>query len=301
MAHSAPQDLKRFWGSLGAIRRTVDERLDEWLPKASERPERLHESMRYSVFAGGKRIRPILAILGCRAAGGTDEAAMPAACAIECIHTYSLIHDDLPAMDDDDFRRGRPSNHKAFDEATAILAGDALLTLAFGIVTERTADAPTASRVVRELADAGGWAGMVGGQMADLLAEGANPDEATLRFIHKRKTGALIRAAVRCGAIAGRANAEQLDALTRYAESAGLAFQIADDILDATASSEQLGKTAGKDEAAEKLTFPAVLGLKKSKAEAERLAGEARAAVEKLGPPAEPLAGLANFIVARTS
>jgi len=301
MAHPAPGDLKRFWEGLGGIRQAVDERLDEWLPEACERPERLHESMRYSVFAGGKRIRPILAILSCRSAGGTDEAAMPPACAIECIHTYSLIHDDLPAMDDDDLRRGRPSNHTAFDEATAILAGDALLTLAFGIASERTADAATAARVVRELADASGWAGMVGGQMADVLAEGAKPDETTLRFIHKRKTGALIRAAVRCGAIAGGASGEQLDALTRYAENAGLAFQIADDILDATASSEQLGKTAGKDKTAEKLTFPAVLGLEKSRAEAERLALEARAAVEKLGPPAEPLARLADFIVARTS
>jgi geranylgeranyl diphosphate synthase type II len=257
--------------------------------------------MRYSVFAGGKRVRPILAILACRAVGGADDAAMPAACAVECAHTYSLIHDDLPAMDDDDFRRGKPSNHKAFDEATAILAGDALLTAAFEIIAARTADAAVASRVTLELATAAGWAGMVGGQMADLLAEGAEPREETLRFIHRRKTGALIRASVRCGAFCGGADDGQLELLTRYAEHVGLAFQIADDILDITATSEQLGKTAGKDKSSRKLTFPAVLGLEKSRAEATRLAAEAADVLAGLGDRAGPLALLANFIVARTS
>ena len=301
MPHPDPEDLACFWKALDGLRQAVDDRLDAWLPGAKEPPERLHESMRYSVFAGGKRIRPILTVLACRAVGGADEAAMPAAAAIECIHTYSLIHDDLPAMDDDDVRRGRPSNHKAFDEATAILAGDALLTVAFEIATSRSTNPAAAARIVQELALAAGWAGMVGGQMADLLAEGAEPGEEALRFIHKRKTGALIRAAVRCGAIAGGADDAQLDALTVYAEKVGLAFQIADDILDVTATSEQLGKTAGKDQAARKLTFPAVLGLERSKDEARQLVADSKTAVASLGPAAEPLCRLAEFIVARTS
>ncbi len=301
MTRPVPQELERFWSDLDAVRAAVDATLDEWLPRPDAPPTRLHESMRYSVFAGGKRVRPILAILACRAAGGSDDAAMPGACAIECIHTYSLIHDDLPAMDDDDFRRGRPSNHKAFDEATAILAGDALLTVAFEIATTRSAKPETAAAVARELALAAGWAGMVGGQMADLEAEGADPSEETLNFIHPRKTGALIRAAVRCGAIAGGADEDQLAALTDYAEKVGLAFQIADDILDVTATSEELGKTAGKDAATQKLTFPAVLGLDKSRSEADRLAAEARAVLAPLGAAAEPLGNLADFIVTRTS
>ena len=301
MPHSVPKDLALFWKGLDDVRQAVGDRLDAWLPRADEPPERLHESMRYSVFAGGKRVRPILAILACRAVGGADETAMPAACALECIHTYSLIHDDLPAMDDDDLRRGRPSNHKAFDEATAILAGDALLTVAFEIATLGSSSPITAANTVRELAASAGWAGMVGGQMADLQAEREEPSEDALRFIHKRKTGALIRAAVRCGAIAGEANAAQLDALTAYAEKVGLAFQIADDILDVTATSEQLGKTAGKDESARKLTFPAVLGLERSQDEARQLVADAKTVVTPLGPEAEPLCKLADFIIARTS
>ena len=301
MPHSVPEDLALFWKGLDDVRQAVDDRLDAWLPRSDEPPARLHESMRYSVFAGGKRVRPILAILACRAVGGTDEAAMPAACALECIHTYSLIHDDLPAMDDDDLRRGRPSNHKAFDEATAILSGDALLTVAFEIATLRSPNPLTAAGTVQELALAAGWAGMVGGQMADLQAEGEEPSEDALRFIHKRKTGALMRAAARCGGIAGEADSGQLEVLTTYAEKVGLAFQIADDILDVTATSEQLGKTAGKDQSAQKLTFPAVLGLARSLDEARQLAADSKAAVAPLGPRAEPLCKLADFIIARTS
>ena len=301
MPHAVPEDLALFWKSLDDVRQAVDDRLDAWLPRTDEPPARLHESMRYSVFAGGKRVRPILLILACRAVGGADEAAMPAACAIECIHTYSLIHDDLPAMDDDDLRRGRPSSHKAFDEATAILSGDALLTVAFEIATSRSSNAVSAAMTVQELAIAAGWAGMVGGQMADLLAEGEEPGEDALRFIHRRKTGALIRAAVRCGAIAGEAGQVQLDALTTYAEKVGLAFQIADDILDVTATSEQLGKTAGKDQSAQKLTFPAVLGLERSRNEARQLVADSKTAVAPLGAAAEPLCKLSDFIIARTS
>jgi len=294
-------ELKAFWDGLDDIREAAGRSLDDWLPGASDAPTRLHESMRYSVFAGGKRIRPILAVLACRAVGGTDAEAMPAACAIECIHTYSLIHDDLPAMDDDDFRRGKPSNHKAFDEATAILAGDALLTTAFEIIGTQIADAGVASGVAREVARAAGWAGMVGGQMADLLAEGAEPSEEALHFIHERKTGALIRASVRCGAIAGGATDEQLAALTTYGRNVGLAFQIADDILDETATTEQLGKTPGKDKASKKLTFPAVHGLEQSRAEADRLVAEAKTALAEFGLTAEPLCKLADFIISRTS
>jgi geranylgeranyl diphosphate synthase type II len=294
-------DLRAFWDGLAGLRQAVDQRLDAWLPTRSEPPERLHEAMRYSVFAGGKRVRPILTILGCRAAGGDDELAMPAACGLECIHTYSLIHDDLPAMDDDDVRRGRPSNHRAFDEATAVLAGDALLTVAFEIIAGRTSDAVVAASTTAELARAAGWAGMVGGQMADRLAEDREPDAEMLEFIHPRKTGALIRAAVRCGAIAGGADDAQLEALTRYAEAVGLAFQIADDVLDETATSEQLGKTAGKDKAAHKLTFPAVYGLDESRARARQLAVDAADAVAPFGESGVPLARLARFVVARTS
>jgi len=301
MPRKVPQELRRFWQGLADIRQAVDDRLLAWLPSRSEPPARLHEAMHYSVFAGGKRIRPILAILAGRAVHATDAATMPAACAIECIHTYSLVHDDLPAMDDDDFRRGKPSNHKAYDEATAVLAGDALLTLAFEILAAHSPDPALAGRLTHELAVAAGWAGMVGGQMADLQAEETEPNEETLRFIHARKTGALIRASVRCGALAGEADSAQLEVLTDYAEKVGLAFQIADDVLDATSSSEDLGKTAGKDRAAGKLTFPAVLGLERSRAEAEKLVTEAKGRLSSLGPAAEPLAHLAAFIVARTS
>ncbi len=290
-----------FWDGLEDVRRAVDRRLDEWLPDADTPPARLHEAMRYSIFAGGKRFRPVLSILACRAIGGADNDALPAACAVECVHTYSLIHDDLPAMDDDDFRRGRPSCHKAFDEATAILAGDALLTIAFEIIGAHIADGAVAAQVTRELALAAGWSGMVGGQMADLEAEGRKPEADALHFIHSRKTAALIRAAVRCGAISGGADADALAALTEYARDLGLAFQITDDVLDETATTEQLGKTAGKDKASRKLTFPAVYGLEQSRTQAAQVAADAKLALAPLGPAAAPLSELADFVVSRTS
>ncbi len=294
-------DLDRFWQGLDGLRGMIDQRLDAWLPAADEPPDRLHKAMRYSMFAAGKRVRPILCLLACRAVGGTDERAMPPACAVECIHTYSLIHDDLPAMDNDDFRRGKPSCHKQFDPATAILAGDALLTIAFGMIAHHTTEPDVASRLVAELADAAGWAGMVGGQMSDLRAEGGTPDEDALHFIHQRKTGALIRAAVRAGAIAGGATDSPLDMLDTYARSIGLTFQIADDILDETATSEEMGKTVGKDKAAGKLTFPAIYGIDESRDRAFRITEQAKCAVEPLGEPAEPLRKLADFIVNRTA
>ena len=301
MPHSPLPALDRFWNSLDPIRRTVDKHLDAWLPDKTLPPRRLHRAMRHSLFAGGKRIRPILTILACRAVGGRLRDALPAACAIECIHTYSLIHDDLPAIDNDDFRRGRPSCHKAFDEATAILAGDALLTIAFEIIARHTKDPRVVHSTTLQLAASAGCVGMVGGQMADILAEGTRPNIARLLFIHPRKTGALIHAAVCSGALAGGATKKQFDALALYGGAFGLAFQITDDILDVTATSKQLGKTAGKDKAAGKLTFPAVFGLQLSREQAAGFTSVARNALKHLGPRADPLRRLADFILARSS
>jgi geranylgeranyl diphosphate synthase type II len=301
MSTSTPERTEGISSRLEPLRAAIDKALDAWLPGPDEPPARLHNAMRYSVFAGGKRIRPVLAILAGRAVGGQDEAAMPAACALECIHTYSLIHDDLPAMDDDDMRRGQPSNHKKFDVATAVLAGDALLTAAFEIVATRTADPRTANRITAELARAAGSVGMVGGQMADLQADGSEPNESTLEFVHRRKTGALIRAAVRSGAIAAGGSDDDLAALTAYAENVGLVFQITDDILDETATSEQLGKAAGKDRDKGKLTFPAVYGLEASRSEARRLARDATEALAGLPAAADPLRELAGYVVSRSS
>jgi geranylgeranyl diphosphate synthase type II len=268
--------------------REVEAALDRLLPKESEEPRELHEAMRYSVFAGGKRVRPALALLFCEALGRGREAAMGVAAAFECVHVYSLIHDDLPAMDDDDFRRGKPSNHKAFGEALAILAGDALLTLAF----ELAAGAPDrglGAELALELARAAGAAGMVGGQVLDIRSEGKtrvppSRDGATLEAIHRRKTAALIRGASRAGALAGGAGPAELAAATRYGEALGLAFQVVDDILDVECTSEELGKTAGKDAAAGKLTYPALYGLDEAKRRARALVDEAQAALEELPP-----------------
>ena len=237
-----------------------DAALGRYLPPESEAPERLHRAMRYSVFAGGKRLRPALVLGACRALGGDETRCAPAMAAVELLHTYTLIHDDLPAMDDDDLRRGRPTCHKAFDEATAILAGDALQTLAFEVVAELGAEA------VIVLARAAGSRGVVGGQQDDLDAEGASIDNgpacrARLERIHRGKTAALIRASCELGAIAAGAPADGRSALAAFGEAIGLAFQVADDVLDATATSQQLGKTAGKDAAQGKLTYVAVHGL----------------------------------------
>ena len=252
----------------------VDRALERFLPEGGELPASLHGSMRYSVFAGGKRVRPVLLLAACEAVGGEVEPALPAACAMEMIHTYSLIHDDLPAMDDDDFRRGNPTNHKVYGEATAILAGDALLTEAF-ILLSRSEDAGDASarlRVIHEIARAAGSRGMVGGQVVDMESEGKGAiDLAILSYIHTHKTGALIRASVRAGAILGGAKEQGLEALTRYGDAIGLAFQIADDILDVEGTTEQLGKDAGSDQARGKATYPALVGLDASKQRAQEL------------------------------
>ena len=277
-----------------------DAALDRELPAADRGPARLHAAMRYAVFAGGKRLRPALVLAACRACGGTDAACAPGLAAVELLHTYTLIHDDLPAMDDDDLRRGRPTCHKTFDEATAILAGDALQAQAFAAAVKLGAPAVVA------LADAAGSLGVVGGQQEDLDAEGVVPDPAArgrdlalLERIHRGKTAALIRASCLLGGIAAHANPAQLAALTAYGEALGLAFQIADDVLDATADAKTLGKTPGKDAKAGKLTYVALFGLDGARAEARRRGDEARAALAPFGAAAADLAALARFAVER--
>ncbi|HSE05414.1 MAG TPA: farnesyl diphosphate synthase, partial [Methylomirabilota bacterium] len=242
----------------------VDAALERLLPAETLRPETLHKAMRYSVFAGGKRLRPVLVIAGAEAVGGTAERVMPTACAMELIHTYSLVHDDLPAMDNDDFRRGAPTNHKVFGEAMAILAGDALLTLAFRLVADNAADSAALRDVVLDIADAAGHKGMVAGQVADLEAEGRRVGPEVVDYIHAHKTGALIRTSLRVGAMLCGADAAQLRALSVAGADLGLAFQIVDDVLDVVASSEELGKTAGKDQVQQKATYPAIHGIEAS-------------------------------------
>ncbi|HBA89190.1 MAG TPA: polyprenyl synthetase [Geobacter sp.] len=282
----------------------VDQALERFLPPGGELPASLHGSMRYSVFAGGKRVRPVLLLAACEAVGGTVKSALPAACAMEMIHTYSLIHDDLPAMDDDDFRRGNPTNHKVFGEATAILAGDALLTEAFILLAGdgEGIDPAARLRVIHEIAYAAGSRGMVGGQMVDMESEGKEEiDLATLSYIHTHKTGALIRASVRAGAIIGGAGEERLALLSRYGEAIGLAFQIADDVLDVEGTTEELGKDAGSDQARGKATYPALVGLEASKARACELVDMALQALESFDDRAEPLRAIASYIVKRKS
>jgi geranylgeranyl diphosphate synthase type II len=288
---------------LAERRRAVDRALDHHLSPATAYPPVIHEAMRYSVFAGGKRLRPTLVIAGAEVAGGALEAVLPTACAFELIHTYSLIHDDLPAMDDDDYRRGRLTSHKVFGEAMAILAGDALLTHALGLVAASFAagQAPldVMPRVVAEIVEAAGTAGMIGGQVVDIQSEGGSVPAETLEYIHTHKTGALIRAALRVGALLAGAPEPTLAALTAYGERLGLAFQIVDDILDVEGSLETLGKTAGSDRRKQKITYPDHHGLEASRARAAALTREARAAVAGLGPAAAPLLALADFVLSR--
>jgi geranylgeranyl diphosphate synthase, type II len=277
----------------------VDAALERFLPAETLRPETLHKAMRYSVFAGGKRLRPVLVIAGAEAVGGTAEQVMPTACAMELIHTYSLVHDDLPAMDNDDFRRGVPTNHKVFGEAMAILAGDALLTLAFRLVADNAAESAALRDVVVDIADAAGHKGMVAGQVADLEAEGRRVGADVVDYIHAHKTGALIRTSLRIGAMLCGADAAQVRALSVAGADLGLAFQIVDDILDVVASSEELGKTAGKDQIQQKATYPATHGIEASRARAEFLIRDAEEALRVLGPRAEPIRALGRFILER--
>jgi geranylgeranyl diphosphate synthase, type II len=282
--------------------RVVDQALERFLPAETLAPETIHKAMRYSVFAGGKRLRPVLVIAGAEAVGGRMDDVMPTACALELIHTYSLIHDDLPAMDNDDFRRGRPTSHKVFGEAMAILAGDGLLTHAFRLIAQNWRPSMAAAvlrDVLVDVADAAGTDGMVGGQVADLEAEGRRIGPDMLDYIHLRKTAALIRTAIRVGARLAGATPDQLHALAVAGGDLGLAFQIVDDILDVTGTTEQLGKTAGKDQAQQKATYPALHGLDVSRARATHLVGEALEALAPFGPPADPLRALAHFILER--
>ena len=284
---------------LKETKKVVEEALDFSL--APEKPEILRESMRYSLLAGGKRIRPILCFASCSLAGGDPRLAIPTAVAIEMIHTMSLIHDDLPSMDNDDLRRGRPTNHKVYGDAIAILAGDALLTRAFEMVSIRSSgvDPKRLLNVVGELSLAAGAPGLVGGQVVDLQCEGKEVDLETLEYIHLHKTGALLKASVRTGAMIAGADDQLLESLTYYAEGIGLAFQIIDDILDLTSNSETLGKTAGKDLLADKTTYPKLLGMEESKQRALKLVKNAKDAILPWGEDARYLLSLADFITNR--
>ena len=281
--------------------KAIEQALSDSVPEMY--PERLHESMRYSLLAGGKRIRPCLCIAACELMGGTMEVAMPTACALEMIHTMSLIHDDLPSMDNDDFRRGKPTNHKVYGEEMAILAGDALLSHALEYIGRETPKSVPAERTLRVLVDVGkcvGSEGLVGGQVVDIMSEGADADEVTLetlKYIHAHKTGALLEVSVTSGAILAGAKEEDVERLGKYAQLIGLAFQVVDDILDCTQTSEQLGKTAGKDEAVGKATYPSLVGLEESKKIADDLITEAKELLRDYDPKlAAPLLGLADFI-----
>ncbi len=266
-------------------------------------PSILYESMHYSLLAGGKRIRPVLTIAAAEAVNGTTEFAIPAAVAVEMIHTYSLIHDDLPAMDNDDLRRGKPANHKAFGEAAAILAGDALLTQAFSLLSDKflwiNTPANDVLRIIHEIGIGAGPLGMVGGQQIDIESEGKNLNLSNLELLHRKKTGALIRASIRAGGIAGGATDIQLSALTEYAEKIGLAFQIADDILDVEGSPEEVGKSTGKDSKQNKNTYPALLGLEESKILENKLVNEAIDSLKEFDEKAEALRAIAQYIVER--
>lgn len=275
--------------------------LDQALPVSY--PEKIYESMRYSLLAGGKRVRPILCLATCEMMGGTIEMAMPTACAVEMIHTMSLIHDDLPAMDNDDYRRGKLTNHKVYGEDIAILAGDGLLAYAFefvAIATPVTVPRDRVLQVVARLARALGAAGLVGGQVVDLESEGKTDTSLeTLNYIHNHKTAALLEACVVCGGILAGASVEDVQRLTRYAQNIGLAFQIVDDILDITATQEQLGKTAGKDLKAQKVTYPSLWGIEESRVKAEQLIEAACAELDVFGEKAQPLKAIAHFIISR--
>jgi len=287
---------------LAARRRLVDEALDRYLPKARTRPATIHEAMRHSLFAGGKRLRPILCLAAAEACGGSVEKALPPAAAVECLHTYTLVHDDLPCMDDDDLRRGFPTCHVKYGEGVAVLAGDALLTIAFEIL----ARTPPSARYgvgacVTELAVASGSRHLIGGQVLDLEGEGGDVllTPAQLRFLHESKTAALLTASIRLGGMTANATPAKLAALTEYGQALGLAFQVIDDILDVTQTSETLGKSAGKDAAAAKSTYPALFGLEKSRKEAARLTKKAHDALKPLAKKGERLHEIADYLLDR--
>jgi geranylgeranyl diphosphate synthase type II len=278
----------------------VDLALDRYLPPTSEPPGLVHEAMRYSTLDGGKRIRPILTLAACETVGGPIETAMPAACAIECIHTFSLIHDDLPCMDDDDYRRGRPTSHRVYGEAMALLAGDALFAFAFQLISQiRDASPQAIVAVCRILSAATGTGGMVGGQVFDMLAQGSAANLEEVEQIHRLKTGALLEASVIVGAVLGGGSEEQVEALSDYGRNIGLAFQIADDVLDLRGDSEKLGKTAGSDLRMQKATYPSVIGIEASVELANRAMNQAIDSLSIFDNKAEQLRQIARFIVER--
>jgi geranylgeranyl diphosphate synthase type II len=290
-------DLKRY---LASHQKLIDRALDQYLPNEKTRPSTIHKAMRYSLFAGGKRLRPILCLAAAETCGSKIDNALPLACALECIHTYSLVHDDLPSMDNDDFRRGRPTCHKVFGDGIAVLAGDALLTIAFEIIS-RAKPPPRydMSILLREIAVAAGSQRLIAGQVEDLEAEGKETTAAQVRYIHERKTAAILTISVRLGAMSADAGPTELAAITRFGRALGLAFQIIDDILDLTQTTEKLGKSAGKDVAAKKATYPAVIGLDAARGEARRLTKQAHRALSIFNNKAEALHALANYLLER--
>jgi geranylgeranyl diphosphate synthase type II len=295
-------DINRY---LQEKKEIVDSALERYLPEKEEFTSSLHQAIQHSLFAGGKRVRPILSIASYEAVGGKGERILPFACALEMIHTYSLIHDDLPAIDNDDYRRGKPTCHKVFGEAIAILAGDGLLTEAFRLMTDqlaqrrRSKDDRVIVEAVNEVARAAGVLGMVGGQVVDVESEGKAVDLPTIQYIHAHKTGAMILASVRLGAKLGGAKAKTLDALTRYGESLGLAFQIVDDVLNVEGNAALLGKKTGSDLSRGKATYPSVLGVEESKKKGRELVEASVNALKPFGPEADPLREIARFVAAR--
>jgi geranylgeranyl diphosphate synthase, type II len=290
-------DLDKYLDRVG-IR--VNGALDKLLPRATTAPPTIHKAMRYSLFAGGKRIRPVLCLAACEAVGGRIASAMPAACAVECIHTYSLIHDDLPCMDDDDFRRGKLTNHKVFGEGIAVLAGDALLTEAFALLAKSSPPKEYPVRaLVRELALAAGSLRLIAGQVQDLENESRKASLDEVKTTHLNKTAALITASIRLGAMTGGASEQQLKRLSRYGQDLGLAFQVVDDILDATSTKEVMGKSVRADQKNKKSTFPTVLGLDKSRAYAAELIADAHEQLRSFSANADPLRAIADFFLTR--
>jgi geranylgeranyl diphosphate synthase type II len=293
-------DIREY---LSDSKKLVDQYLEKLLPQEDEMPATIHKAMRYSVFAGGKRVRPILVLASGESLGGYRSVLLHLGSGIEMMHTYSLIHDDLPALDNDDLRRGRPTCHKVFGEAMAVLAGDALMTRCYQVLASLPGVSDSVRiRIIGEIAGATGTVkGMIGGQVVDLESEGKPVNAELLEYIHHSKTGALLTACVRCGALAASANPEELQSLTEFGAKIGLVFQIVDDILDVTASSEELGKTAGKDEKVEKATYPALYGLETSRKKAQELMESALEDIEAFGEKVEILRELARFIVQRTA
>ena len=298
VTRSVGLNLKAY---LASSQRRIERALQASLPPATRKPATIHKAMRYSLFArGAKRLRPILCLAAAETCEGDPAEALPLACAVECIHTYSLIHDDLPSMDNDDFRRGQPTCHKVFGDGMAVLAGDALLTLAFELVARANGWPRYDTRIlVRELAVTSGSLKLIAGQVADLEGEGKKIDEKQLRFIHEAKTAALLTTAIRFGAMSANATPGRLRALTDFGHALGLAFQVIDDILDVTQTSEKLGKSAGKDLAAQKATYPAILGLDGARREARRFTAEAHAALRSFGRKGETLRALADYLLQR--